>query len=76
MFCGNAAECHQGGDVDGAGIVHNGANNLLDSADAIGWQLCVGVMGDRKLCVGAEASWRGDMWAMLWAHGGFVGKAR
>lgn len=34
LFVGNGAEGHQEGDVHTAGVVEDGANDLLDSSDA------------------------------------------
>ena len=33
LFVGNGAEGHEDGDIDTAGIVEDGADNLLDTSD-------------------------------------------
>ena len=33
LFVGNCAECHEDGDIDTAGIVEDGADDLLDTSD-------------------------------------------
>ena len=37
LFYSNAAEGNKGGDVNCPGIVHDGADNLLDAFDSLWW---------------------------------------
>ena len=37
LFQGNATEHNKCGDDDSLGIVHDGANNLLDAMDVLEW---------------------------------------
>ena len=74
LFVGNGAECHEDGDIDTAGIVEYGPNDLLNAGDTVfveGWGV---VRKYGKLGGFAVLFWGALMWAVL-GFGAFMAKA-
>ena len=65
LFVGNGAERHEDGDIDTAGIVEDGPDDLLNAGDTVfvkGWGV---VMGYGKLGCFAVLFWGALIWAVL-----------